>query len=247
VSTEKVWDDMRSAIRWGAVAVALGVAVLPAVPAMATTDVTVAAVAEDVPDLQEFAVDPSEVDGPQLYTPPSEEDTAEIGALVTTMCEPGMGKWSWAGKKSPWKVTHASAYENFSGATITRTKTAARELTITASASATVGATLEANTVIAKLDATVSYSLALSGSHTKSSSETVSGKMKSGYVYVYYAGARKVTGQYTYSVCNSRGTAVVVKSRGKATSYGLKREGAVRCGSSPASSSLGYVAERDFC
>jgi len=238
---------MRSAIRWGAAAVALCVAVLPAVPAMAATGVTVAAVADDVPDIQELAEDPSEVDGPQPYFPPTDMDDAEIGALVTTMCEPGMGMWSWSGKKSPWKVTHATAYENFSGGTITRTKTAAHELTITASASATVGATLEANTIIAKLDAQVSYSLALSGSHTKSSAETVEGKMKSGYVYVYYAGARKVTGQYTYSVCNSRGTAAVVKSRGKATSYGLKREGAVRCGASLSSSTLGYVAERDYC
>jgi len=71
--------------------------------------------------------------------------------------------------------------------------------------------------------------------------------MKPGHVYVYYAGARKTSGYYSRSVCNSSGTGMTVKSKGNATSFGLKREGAVRCGSTVSSGTLGFVAERDYC
>jgi len=71
--------------------------------------------------------------------------------------------------------------------------------------------------------------------------------MKPGNVYVYYAGARKTSGYYTYSACNASGTSVTVRSKGLATSFGLKREGAVRCGSTVSNTSLAYVAKRDYC
>lgn len=66
-------------------------------------------------------------------------------------------------------------------------------------------------------------------------------------MYVYYAGARKVSGYYTNSYCDANGTAVTVRSKCKATSFGLKREGAVRCNAKVPSTTLGYVAERDYC
>jgi hypothetical protein len=167
-------------------------------------------------------------------------------AANPTQCDPGSSSWKWTNVKKPWVVTHAKSFENFSGATIKRTKSVTHETTITASASTTVGTKFKANAIIAKLDATVEFTLALSGSHTNKGTETVEGTMKSGHVYIYYAGAKKITGHYTYRVCNSRGE-IVVKSSGNGKSYGLKTEGVVQCGASPKKTTLAYKVENAYC
>lgn len=233
----------------GTATVALCVVILPGVPAMAETGgVPVLAADSDVPDLQEVAENPNEIDpGEAVPSGPTAVDVADVGAMAPTVCEPNSSSWSWPGKKTPWTVTHAKGYENFSGSAATYTKSATVERTIQATASVTQGAIVGADVIIAKLDGQVSYSLALAGTKTNTGSESVTATMRPGGVYIYYAGARKVSSPYTYSVCNSNGTAVIVKSRGKATSWGLKREGAVRCNSAVAGNSLGYVAERDYC
>jgi len=100
---------------------------------------------------------------------------------------------------------------------------------------------------LARGDGTVSYSLAAAGTVTTTGSESDTATMRPNNVYAYYAGARKTSGYYAYSVCNSVGTAVKVRTKGTATNFGLKREGAVRCNTTVSSSSLGYFAERDYC
>ncbi|MEV4703606.1 hypothetical protein [Actinoplanes sp. NPDC049316] len=101
--------------------------------------------------------------------------------------------------------------------------------------------------MIASLDGQVSWTLAAAGSVTATGSVSIQATMKPGSVYVFYAGARKTSGNFSYSLCNSSGTHVTVKSKGKATSFGLKRDGAVRCGSTVSSASLAYLAKRDYC
>ncbi|UQU64653.1 hypothetical protein COUCH_37935 [Couchioplanes caeruleus] len=242
---------MRFHMGVGAALLAASAGILPGTAAFAQTgSVNAAADEADVPDLQEFAVNPDEIDSGQAPDKaPTAVDVAEVGAIVRAPleCEPGYSTYSWTGTKTPWTVTHAKGYENFTGSTATYTKSATRERTITASAEVTSGATVSANVVIASLDGQVSWTLAASGSVTNSGSESVTATMKPGSVYVFYAGARKTSGSFSYSLCNSSGTHVTVKSKGKATSFGLKREGAVRCGSTVTSASLGYVAERDYC
>jgi len=63
--------------------------------------------------------------------------------------------------------------------------------------------------------------------------------------YTFYAGDRNVKGWFTYSVCN--GLNMVVRSKGSAKSFGLPTEGAVRCGTTPPSNTLGRVAEAQYC
>nr|GID83895.1 hypothetical protein Ade03nite_28190 [Actinoplanes derwentensis] len=191
-----------------------------------------------------FSATPAMASASEVRTAAASSDAT---AFEGTKCEPNFKMWKWSSVSKPWAITHAKAFENFSGATIKRSYSVTHTSTVSASAKASTGVKFSANTLIAKLEGNAKIELAASGKKTNTSKETVSGTMKSGNVYVYFAGVKKVSGRYVYSVCNSRGTQILIKGTGKATSFGLRSEGVVRCGSSPKSTTLAYKVAKAYC
>lgn len=233
---------MRIASHIGAALVALCVAVLPSAPAMAEGgDVTVAvAVDPDVPDLQETPENPADVD-PNT----GDEVPADPDLLPDPHCQTGSTQDQWSKVLKPWSVTHAKGYENFSGGTSTYTRLASWEKTLDASYSWTGEGGGSASVRIAQLEIKSGFTLALNGKKTNAGSESVTATMSPNHVFIFYAGARRASGSVIHYLCN--GIKFVNVGHGSVRSFGLRREGAVRCGANVSSSTLGYVVERDYC
>jgi hypothetical protein len=210
-----------------------------------TNGVTTAASSDsNVPDLQETAENPADIDPtPGDEIPADAPVKAQAGP--TPHCHFGDTREAWSAVKKPWSVTHARGYENNSGATATLTRSATWERTLEASVSWTGEGGAEANIEIAKLQGKTGYTLALSGKRTNTGSESVTATMATGHVYVFYAGDRNTSGTLTHYVCNS--ITEVAVGHGNVRSFGQSREGAVRCNTAVAKDTLGYVAERDYC
>jgi len=220
-------------------------------PAMAddSEETVTAATTEDVPDVQETDDSVSEDDeGEIASTGGTAIDSAEVEAeLQVLVCSPSETYYSWSYMKNPWLITHAKSYENYSDSAATYTKSVTKVASVTASATVTSGITIGADIIIAKLDGQFSYDLALSGTTTNEGTESITATMKPGHIYVFYAGARKTSGYYTYYQCSANGTTAKIKSKGRALSFGLNREGALRCGATVSTASLAYVVDAKYC
>lgn len=165
--------------------------------------------------------------------------------LPTPDCKFGTTYDSWGSIAKPWAVTHEHAYENLTDNSETYTKAVSWERTLDASASWTGEGGAEGNVLIVKLSGKAGYTLAASGKKTNTGSESVTATMSAHHVFVFYAGARKTSGTMTHYVCN--GITMVNVRHGSAHSFGLNREGAVRCGAVVDKSTLGYVVEKEDC
>lgn len=169
--------------------------------------------------------------------------------VITPMAVPcetqGERFYTVASVATPKKITHAERYYNGTGASLSTSFTAYKETTLTAGVTVTTGGSVEANTVIAKLSASTSYSLALSGSSTSGSSVSVTATLPHGKYLVAYRGNVQVTGNYTYWHCT--GGVLLATSKGTARSFTKVPEtGAQRCDLSAPSGSLAAVA-KGYC
>jgi hypothetical protein len=206
-----------------------------------------AAAAAAVPDVQEFTQNPAEVDDgvDEIADDPTPVDGAPLAGNATSFAVATRDKW--ADVKKPWKVTHATGYENYTGGTGTYTKTAAYQTQLDATATAETEAGIVAHAFIGKLSGKVKFSLALSGHKTESGGEKVTATMSPNHTFVFYAGDRRPTASYKHwEQLPSTGLWTLIWTS-LIRSYGLYREGAVKCGSSPSKSTLGYVVNRDYC
>ncbi|GAA1583213.1 hypothetical protein [Actinoplanes couchii] len=169
-------------------------------------------------------------------------------AFAPTVCEPNFKAYKVTSVKTPWTVTHASIHENYSGSTEKRTAKASKQTVLKASLSVTSGVEAKAGVIFAKVDSKVEFTVAGEGQKTKSSSVTVTSTMKSGRRYVFFAGRRKVTGEWTMTQCNSRGTASSVKGRGKVATFDkVEGTGSVWCGAKPKAGTLAAKAKKLYC
>lgn len=238
----------------GLVVAILSVSVLTAAPAFADPadgDVVPPVKVTDgveIPDTQEVGRVPGQVDnlpGDDVPILPTWFDNARVGDFRPTQCDSGTSRTTWTSVKKPWAVTHAKRFENFTDDDQTYKKTVTRTATLSSTASVTQGGGISASAAVASLDGQVSFNLAVSGSRTKESAEEVTAKMRAHKVYVFYAGDRSVSGFFTYAVCN--GLSMVVRAKGKARSFGVPTEGAVRCGTTPGKDTLARVTETQYC
>jgi hypothetical protein len=203
---------------------------------------TPAAVAEpNVPDLQETAGNPEDVD-----RNPGDEIPADSNAVIPDgHCPGGATQDVWDAIHKPWAVTHQKGFENNTDSTTTYTKTASHEKTLEASFSGTWEGSGTGNVYVVELQGKTGYNLAAVGKFTNTGSESVTASMKPHKVYVFYAGARDTSSSFTHYACNS--ITWINIGKGKVRSFGMNREGAVQCGTKVDSSTLGYVVERDYC
>ncbi|MEC4018489.1 hypothetical protein [Streptomyces sp. H27-D2] len=101
--------------------------------------------------------------------------------------------------------------------------------------------------ILASLEATVNLDLARNKSRSQTRSVAVTDHLTKKGQYYFYRGRRYVSGYWTGSVCSSDGTRIKKVSNGKAHSFGVKVDGAVRCGERVSKKSLGYKVKKQYC
>ncbi|MGC9537704.1 hypothetical protein [Streptomyces sp. UG1] len=169
----------------------------------------------------------------------------------TTMAEPCDG---WVGTtisvsnvSKPKKLTHASRYYNGTTSNATASRTASRQLTLTAGITVSSGVSVEGGPVVAKLGATAGVSVAASGSATTSSSISFTATIKPRQSVVIYQGRVKVTGKYKVRKCTS-GSGTMRVTTGTARSYRTVLEtGAAACNVTQPSGSYAALAKNNYC
>ncbi|MEU1185162.1 hypothetical protein ABZ464_47670 [Streptomyces sp. NPDC005820] len=166
---------------------------------------------------------------------------------VPTVCEPGYKSATWTNLSSGWIVTHAKQINIPASSTGTYTKTATYRKTVTSGREVTAGGSYSASWVISSMDAHVSGTLTKAGEKTKETSESVTYNFNKPGAYVVFSGVKKASGYYKAKTCNARGTGWTKVGYGKAHSWNIQAEGAVKCTERPASGTVKLAAKRGYC
>lgn len=164
------------------------------------------------------------------------------------LCDPNYVDFTWTGVSSPWKLTHGTRYENFGTSAVSWTKSMQYIRQLSATFTVQTGASISGTVGVASLDASVSYSLAVYGSKTSTTTESYTGSIAAGHTVVFFAGDRETTGSYVASKCSSNGQTINNNySRGQSKSFSSYTEGVVDCANSPGSTTLAYRAKVEVC
>lgn len=133
-------------------------------------------------------------------------------------------------------ITHVETFGMPPSARHQVTKMVAHSTTLSASATYSESATVEANEVFAKASATVGFGLALKGSHTATSStkvtDTISNNTGKNAAFVFYAGDTQVKGTFRYHFCeqtHAYSAWTIRYTDGHWKSYGVHGSGAAMC------------------
>ncbi|WP_155060807.1 hypothetical protein [Streptomyces blattellae] len=163
------------------------------------------------------------------------------------VCEPGYKSAKWNDLKTSWTITHAKQIHIASGSTGTYTKSATYRKTVTSGREVTGGASYSASWVISSMDAHVSGTLTKSGEKTKETSESVTHNFNKSGTYVVFNGVKKASGYYTAKTCNTNGTGWTREGYGKARSWVVRAEGAVKCSETPGTGTAPRAAKNAYC
>ncbi|MEV5435544.1 hypothetical protein AB0K80_05850 [Streptomyces sp. NPDC052682] len=154
-------------------------------------------------------------------------------SAAPTVCEPGYKHATWTDLSQGWVITHAKQINIPADGTGTHTKSATYRHTVSSGREVTAGASYSASWVISSMDANVSGTLTRAGEKTKETSESVTVNFNKPGTYVVFAGVKKASGYYKAKTCNSNGTGWTRKGYGKARSWNVQTEGAVKCTEKP--------------
>ncbi|MER5211190.1 hypothetical protein ABT063_11515 [Streptomyces sp. NPDC002838] len=147
-------------------------------------------------------------------------------------------------------LTHkVQGYEKgYSGGSVTITKTLGHDTTVTSgrSVSGGVSAGFGVTKVLASLDAHVEGSYTHEEAKTTTRSVTFSETFTKKGQYFFFRGTVKATGTWQGFRCD-RGTKWIEQAHGTAKTFSAQVKGAVRCGESVNSKSLGRLVQQRFC
>jgi hypothetical protein len=163
------------------------------------------------------------------------------------VCEPGYKSATWTDLSSAWVITHAKQINIPKDGTGTYTKSVTYRKTVSSGREVTAGASYSASWVISSMDAHVSGTLSKAGEKTKETSESVQYNFNKPGTYVVFSGVKKASGYYTAKTCTSNGTGWTKKGYGKARSWNVQAEGAVKCTEKPASGTVKRAAKNGYC
>ncbi|WP_411081815.1 hypothetical protein [Streptomyces sp. cmx-18-6] len=158
---------------------------------------------------------------------------AGAASAAPVICEPGYKSATWSSLKSGWVITHAKQINIPKSGTGSYTKTATYRKTVTSGREGTAGVSYSGNWVISSLDVHVSGTLSKFKEKTKEKSESVTFNFNKPGVYVVFSGVKQASGHYKARTCNSRGTGFGKTGWGKARSWSIQAEGAVKCTEKP--------------
>lgn len=178
--------------------------------------------------------------------------TVVLGPVSTagaapTKCEPGHKSAKWIQLSKRWVVTHAKQINIAKDSTGSYTKSAVYRNTVSSGRSVTAGANYSASWVISSMDAHVEGTLSKAGEKTSEKSESVTFNFKKPGTYVVFSGVKKASGYWEAKTCNARGTGFGKKGSGKATSWSVQAEGAVKCTEKPKAGTIKRAAKNGYC
>ncbi|WP_371662389.1 hypothetical protein [Streptomyces sp. NBC_00280] len=168
-------------------------------------------------------------------------------SAAPVICEPGYKSAKWTQLSSTWVVTHAKQINIAQDSTGTFTKSAVYRTSVTAGREVTAGASYSASWVISSMDAHVSGTLSKSGEKTSERSESVTYNFNKPGTYVVFSGVKRASGYWTAKTCNSAGTAFGKEGAGKARSWNVQAEGAVKCTENPSAGTIKRSAKNGYC
>jgi hypothetical protein len=173
-------------------------------------------------------------------------DVPDVEMRGDTECDPGH-EWAVIPDDN-WdaRVTHAKLYEHYTGGSGSYTKTATHQETVSAGISMSAEASINKKLVFAELEAKVGFSLAVEGARTSTTSVEVTEHLTKNDTYIFFAGAIKYSGPYSYYRCNSNGTPRLVNS-GSVTSWKVDADGAVGCTQEVPSTTVAAKAKAQYC
>lgn len=146
----------------------------------------------------------------------------------------------------PGEITHATAYENYTGSDATLTKSMALQKQVTSTVTVSLsGAGDVRASVIGKLGIELGGTYQREGAKTSSATQSTTWTMKKGGVTVFYGGTWLGRGTWVYSKCLSNSN--LVESKGSVSAWEAYREGGVFCPLSVPSTTLAHEAKRYYC
>ena len=188
---------------------------------------------------------PVMADEPAL--PPLVPADGDVGILAIP-CDGYVGSYySVSNVTKPKKITHATRHYNGTSSNITSSFSTSRQQTLTAGVTITSGVSISGDAVIAKLEASSSLSLAVSGSSTSGSSVSVSATVKPQKYVVTYAGRVQVTGAGPRTPAPAATARSYVSGRGTGRSHHVQEIGAAQCDISQPSGSMAALAKSSYC
>lgn len=159
------------------------------------------------------------------------------------ICSPGHKLATWTNMSKGWVITHAKQISVAADTTGVHTKTALYRNTVSSGREVTAGVSYSASWVISSLDAQVSGTLTKAGEKTSERSESITFNFNKPGIYVVFSGVKKASGSYTAKTCNGSGTAYGKEGYGKARSWNIDAEGAVKCSERPAAGTAKRAAK----
>ena len=181
---------------------------------------------------------------------------AAAPAFAAMPTPPASCNWGqiWYGignQVKPYAITHAA------GITVpphwTYSQTTGLQLTgsITATVTGTVTGTAEANTLIAKVGASVSLSLQVSGTATASYSVqdtwTYTNTGSTTKNFILYTAPHKVTATWQKWQCDRWSNYTILVASGSILSWDIEYKGVADCSVAYASGTAQYLAKKNYC
>lgn len=178
--------------------------------------------------------------------------TVVLGPVSTAsakpiICEPGYKSAKWTQLSKSWVVTHAKQINIAKDSTGTYTKSAVFRQMVSSGRTITAGASYSASWVISSMDARVEGTLTKAGEKTREKSESVTFNFNKPGTYVVFSGVKRVSGNWEAKTCNGNGTAYGKTAYGKARSWNVQAEGAVKCTEKPKAGTIKRAAKNGYC
>jgi hypothetical protein len=176
--------------------------------------------------------------------------------LAAMPSPPGSCNWGdvWYGvgnQVKPYAITHATGVTIPPGWTYNHTTGLTATASITASVTGTVTSTAEANTIIAKVGASVSLQLQVSGtatvSGTVSDSWSYTNKGSTTKNFVLYTAPHRVTASWQKWQCARTGSYTILVSQGTILSWDIEYQGVADCSVTYTSGTAQYLAKYYYC
>jgi len=158
--------------------------------------------------------------------------TGTGAAADPTECEPN-DTWVKVRGTSLYALTHHKGYQLPPDSSLTITKGATHEATLSAGVKVTAGVSGSVGGILAKAEAHFGVELAASGSRTSTKNEsvtaTVGGDTEKDRYVVAWAGNRYYYGKWEHYTCNSRGSDSSLTGHGSWRSFRSSAEGIALC------------------
>lgn len=169
---------------------------------------------------------------------------ASAGPLV---CEPGKRSANWSQKDAKWIMTHGDQIGIPRGGSGSRTTTVSHHTTITSKRTVEGKVKYRAGFILTSMNGEFKGKVAEAGKKTKRGRVELRLNFDTPGTYAAYKGVKRVKARYHAKTCNSNGSGFNRHGYGKARSWTVPAEGAVKCNQKTKKGSAMRAAKKKFC